>query len=84
MWSPFYTNNYANTSNVGTVHVSAPFEKTAYLCAVAALGELLRTHIGGLLICRSQVRILLVILVHHEYTTAVRYGRVHSGTGKSR
>jgi hypothetical protein len=31
----------------------------------------------------SRVRILLGMLVHHEYTTVVRYRSVHSGTGKT-
>ena len=30
----------------------------------------------------SRVGILLGVLVHHEYTTAVRYGRVHAGTDR--
>jgi hypothetical protein len=63
--------------------VRAMFKKSAYLWAVAARGEPLRTHVDGLLIRRSQVRIQLGALVHHEYTTAVRYGSVHSGTGKT-
>jgi hypothetical protein len=55
--------------------------ETAYLSEIPYLGKRRRTRRRGLLIRRSQVRILPgVLLVHHLYTSAGRYGNVHLRT----